>query len=120
MKIFYFILSLMFLIFAGLQWNDPDPVHWTLCYSAIAVSCGLAAFGKYPRWWLWSVTIIIGVWMLTASPALYRWVSGGFPNIAGRMEDSRPIIEETREFGGLVIAFAVMLAIAVRGAGRRS
>ena len=44
---------------------------------------------------------------------------GGFPNIAGQMKDSRPIIEETREFGGLVIAFLVMLFIALRGARGR-
>ena len=34
MKILYLVLSVMFLVFAGLQWNDPDPIHWTLCYLA--------------------------------------------------------------------------------------
>ncbi len=119
MKILYLVLSVMFLVFAGLQWNDPDPIHWTLCYLAIAISCALAAFGIFSKWWLWGVTIIIGIWMLIASPAFVHWVQGGFPNIAGQMEDSRPIIEETREFGGLVIAFVVMLFIALRGARGR-
>ena len=120
MKILYLVLTVMFLVFAGLQWNDPDPIHWTLCYLAIAVSCSLAAFGKYPKWWLWGVTLILGIWMLIASPAFFRWVQGGFPNIAGQMEDSRPIIEETREFGGLLIAVVVMLSIVIRGARRRA
>lgn len=120
MKLLYLILSVMFLVFAGLQLNDPDPIHWTLCYLAIAASCAMAAFGKYPKWWLWGVTAIIGIWMLIASPAFFRWVQGGFPNIAGQMEDSRPIIEETREFGGLVIAFLVMLSIALRGTRLRA
>ena len=119
MKILFLVLSVMFLVFAGLQWNDPDPIHWTLCYLAIAVSCALAAFGMFPKWWLWGVTMIIGVWMLIASPAFFRWVQGGFPNIAGQMKDTRPIIEETREFGGLVMAFLVMLFIALRGARGR-
>ena len=119
MKILYLVLTLMFLVFAGLQLNDPDPIHWTLCYLAIAVSCGLAAFGKYPKWWLWGVTVIIGIWMFVASQAFVRWVQGDFPNITEKMEDSRPIIEETREFGGLVIAFVVMLSIALRGARQR-
>ena len=51
--------------------------------------------------------------MLIASPAFFRWVQEGFPNIAGQMEDSRPIIEETREFLGLLIAFIVMLTLAL-------
>lgn len=119
MKILYLVLTVMFLVFAGLQWNDPDPIHWTLGYLAIAVSCALAAFGKYPKWWLWGVTLILGIWMLFASPAFFRWVQGGFPNIAGQMEDSRPIIEETREFGGLLIAVVVMLSIVIRGARPR-
>ncbi|MBX2983193.1 MAG: transmembrane 220 family protein [Flavobacteriales bacterium] len=113
MKIIYLILCVMFLVFAGLQLNDPDPIHWVLAYLAIAISCALVAFGKYPKWWLWGVTIVFGVWMLIASPAFFRWVQEGFPNIAGQMEDSRPIIEETREFLGLLIAFIVMLTLAL-------
>ena len=120
MKVLNIVLTLVFLVFACLQLNDPDPIHWTLGYLAIAVSCALAAFGKYPKWWLWSVTAIIGVWMLTASPAFFRWMNGGFPNITGQMEDSRPIIEETREFLGLLIAFAVMLYLVIAGRRRSS
>ena len=120
MKALNIVLTLIFLVFAGLQLNDPDPIHWTLCYLAIAVSCALAAFGRYPKWWLRGVTAIIGVWMLTASPAFLRWVNGGFPNITGRMEDSRPIIEETREFLGLLIAFGVMLHLVISGRRRSS
>jgi len=120
MKVLNIVLTLIFLVFAGLQLNDPDPIHWTLGYLAIAVSCALAAFGKYPKWWFWGVAAIIGVWMLTASPAFFRWVRGGFPNITGQMEDSRPIIEETREFLGLLIALAVMLYLIIAGRRKNS
>lgn len=113
MKIVYLILCVMFVVFAGLQLNDPDPVHWTLAYLAIALSCALVAFGKFPKWWLWGVTVIMGIWMLAASPAFFRWMQAGFPNIAGEMQATRPIIEETREFLGLVIAFVVMLTLAL-------
>ena len=113
MKIIYIILSVMFLVFAGLQLNDPDPIQWTLVYLAVAISCALVAFGKHPKWWLWGVTVIIGIWMLTASPGFFRWVQGGFPNIAGEMQATQPIIEDTREFFGLVIALVVMLTLAL-------
>jgi len=111
MKITYLVLSLVFLVFAGLQLNDPDPVPWMLVYVAISISCALVAFGRHPKWWLWGVTAVVGAWMAYASPAFFRWAGGGFPAIAGQMEDARPIIEETREFLGLLLAFAMMLAL---------
>lgn len=114
-KIILLLLTAMFVVFAYLQLNDVDPIHWTLGYLAIAVSCGMAAFGKYPRWWLWGVTAIIGVWMLIASPGLIAWVQQGFPDITGEMKASTPVIEDSREFFGLVIAFVVMLALVFAG-----
>lgn len=111
MKILHLMLCVMFLVFAGLQWNDPDPLPWALAYVAVAVSCGLVAFGKRPKWWLWGLTIGIGAWMLITLPAFLQWAQGGFPNITGQMEDTRPIIEETREFLGLLITFLVMLSL---------
>lgn len=112
MKIIYLVLCVMFLVFAGLQLNDPDPLGWTLVYLAVSISCALVAFDKHPKWWLWAATAIIGIWMLTASPAVFRWVQGGFPNIAEEMKATQPIIEDTREFFGLLIAFVVMLWLA--------
>ncbi len=109
------LLTAIFLIFAYLQLNDPDPIHWTLGYLAIAVSCGLAAFGRFPRWWLWGVTAVFGAWMLMALPGVIHWVQQGFPDIAGAMKASTPVIEESREFFGLVIAFATMLALVALG-----
>lgn len=119
MKITYLILSLVFLVFAGLQLNDPDPVPWMLVYVAISISCALVAFNKPAKWWLRGVTAAVGVWMIYASPAFFRWAGGGFPDIAGQMEDARPIIEETREFLGLLLAFAMMLVL-LRAARKRA
>ena len=118
MKFLYLILTVLFLVFAGLQWNDPDPIHWTLGYLAVSVSCGLAAFGKYPRWWLWSVTVVIGVWMLTTIPAAFHWVLQGEPDITGEMKATTPIIEEMREFLGLLIAFVTMVYLVLAGRKR--
>lgn len=113
MKLLYIFLTMVFLVFAGLQLNDPDPIHWTLGYLSVAVSCGLAVFGKFPKWWLWGITAIIGAWMLIASPGVIHWVEQGFPNIAGTMKAGTPVIEDSREFFGLAIAFAVMLWLAL-------
>lgn len=50
-----------------------------------------------------------------ASPGVIHWVQQGFPDIAGAMKASTPVIEESREFFGLVIAFATMLALVALG-----
>ncbi|MBS1936489.1 MAG: transmembrane 220 family protein [Bacteroidetes bacterium] len=113
-KFIYLLLTAIFLVFAYLQLNDVDPVHWTLGYLAVAISCGMAAFGKYPKWWLWGITAIFGVWMLIALPGVIDWVQQGFPDIAGEMKASTPVIENSREFFGLLIAFVVMLPLALR------
>jgi hypothetical protein len=42
--------SALFLLFAVVQLNDPDPVVWTLLYLSGTVTLGLAAAGRpYPR-----------------------------------------------------------------------
>lgn len=117
-KTVHLLLAAVFVVFAYLQLNDPDPVHWTLGYLAVALSFGLAAFGRYPKWWLWSVTAVFGIWLLLASPGMVHWVQQGFPDITGAMKASTPVIEDAREFLGLSIAFCAMGALALAGRKR--
>jgi hypothetical protein len=51
--------------------------------------------------------------MLIAVPGLVDWIQQGFPDITGEMKASTPVIENSREFFGLLIAFVVMLVIAL-------
>ena len=47
MKALNLLLAAMFILFAFVQINDPDPVLWILIYGLMAVACILAAFGYY-------------------------------------------------------------------------
>ena len=49
MKILNIILCIMFLLFLGVQYNDPDPYLWMPIYGFVAYVCGLAAMGKYHK-----------------------------------------------------------------------
>lgn len=113
MKALYMFLALVFVAFALLQLNDPDPIHWTLGYLAVAVSCGLAASGRFPKWWLWGVTAVMGLWTLSATPGIVHWARAGFPDIAEHMQAGKPLIEETREFLGLLMATGTMLFLSL-------
>lgn len=47
MKILNLVLAALFIIFAFVQLNDPDPVLWIFIYGVMAVACVLAAFSAY-------------------------------------------------------------------------
>ncbi len=47
MKLFNLLFCLLFIISAGLQYNDPDPYVWIPIYGYGAVLCWLAFRGKY-------------------------------------------------------------------------
>ncbi|HVZ56948.1 MAG TPA: transmembrane 220 family protein [Chitinophagaceae bacterium] len=123
MKLFNVFFCFVFIVFAGLQYNDPDPYVWMPIYLYAAVLCWLAFRGRYyPRaYWLG-----IGVY---AAYALYKvfdpnglldWLRlHHAENIAETMKAEKPWIEETREFFGLVILIAV-LGINLLAAKRKS
>ncbi|MBK6341485.1 MAG: transmembrane 220 family protein [Flavobacteriales bacterium] len=119
MKILNGTLAVLFFVFTGLQYNDPDPLPWMMAYASVATLCALAAFGGYFKWATIVVTAALGIWMLALLPGVIGWVTDGMPSIVGAMKAETSYIEETREFGGLLIAIMVLLHV-LRSAIRKS
>jgi Transmembrane family 220, helix len=96
-------IAATFLLFALVQYNDPDPFLWMLLYGGTAVHFVLAARGRLyrPAVWVW----IIGatVWAATLAPAFGAWLGMGAPSIVETMKAEKPWVELTREFLGLVL-----------------
>ena len=44
-KVFSIVFAVLFLISAGLQWNDPDPYLWIPLYLLSVLSCAYAFKG---------------------------------------------------------------------------
>ncbi len=110
MKIFNAIFALLFLSFAALQYNDPDPVIWILIYGAMAVVCFMAIRGRYSNPAMIGLAAVYIVYALLLSPALLTWLSSDdrsllFDDLA-KMQ--YPYIEETREILGLMICLVVL------------
>jgi hypothetical protein len=111
MKFVNLLLAVMFILFAFVQINDPDPVHWILIYGSMAVICILAAFRYFPR-------IIMVVMLVTFVSYSFVFLDGVrewfgqedksvlFDDVA-KMEHA--YIEESREFLGLMICIIVLL-----------
>lgn len=111
MKVLNLLLAVLFLLFAFVQINDPDPVLWIFIYGLMAVACILAAFGQYyPR--IISVLLILYLaYSFFYIPGVIEWLGSEdksmlFDDLA-KMQ--YPYIEEAREFLGLFICMIVLV-----------
>jgi hypothetical protein len=112
MKIFNLVWCVLFILFAGLQYNDPDPYIWIPIYGYGAVLCWLAFRGRYfPKAYLTGIVLYFGyaVYLFFEKDGVWDWITKHkASNIAGSMHAETPWIEDTREFFGLVILMVVL------------
>jgi hypothetical protein len=112
MRYLHLLSALLFVAFAAVQLNDPDPLIWVLIYGAVAAISVLAFFRKhYPGVCVVLALLFVGysIWFL---PGVQEWLGQKnpaqlFDNVA-KME--HPFIEESREFLGLWVAAITLLA----------
>jgi len=112
MKIFNAFFIAIFIIFAGLQYNDPDPYIWIPIYLYAALLCWLSIRKKFSPPAYWVGFIVYGayaVYKVFDENCLLDWITKhNAQNIAGTMKAETPWVEETREFFGLVIVITVL------------
>jgi hypothetical protein len=111
MKVTNLILAAMFLLFAFVQINDPDPILWIAIYGAMAVVCIMAAFRFYIRPLLWVLLAAFIVYMVILWPGLNEWLQQENKGVLfdEGMKMQFLYIEESREFLGLLICVIVLL-----------
>lgn len=108
MRILNITLAVLFLIFALVQYNDPDPYIWAPIYLFCAWVCGYAAMGKYNKMAIIIGSIPIIAYTVSYIPDFIKWINMGMPSIVETMKAEKSYVELTREFGGLVICVAVL------------
>lgn len=96
-------LALLFLVFACVQLNDPDPWSWVLLYGLTALAFLISVKRNLPKRILQAGLLGIGIAMLLLLPDFVNWVEMGMPTITASMKAEAPHIELTREFLGLLI-----------------
>jgi hypothetical protein len=112
MKLFNYLFVFIFISFAVVQYNDPDPYLWVPIYLFPAALCFLAAREKFYR------NAYIGSFIFFSLYAVYKLLDQNgvidwlrfhdAANIAATMKAEQPWIEESREFFGLVIILIVL------------
>lgn len=103
-KNIYFVISGLFLLFAIVQWNDPDPLIWMIFYGVMSLIYILLALGKRFAFYL-SILMLITciIYMGFILPEIIKWIKDGMPSIVQSMKATIPSIEYTREFLGLLL-----------------
>jgi hypothetical protein len=111
MRILNFILGIMFLSFAFLQLNDPDPVIWILIYGVMSVYCMMAMFRFYPQKFLIGTLAIYVLYSLLFVKGVIAWLKSDNPSelFDEVMKMRHWYIEESREFLGLMICMIVLI-----------
>jgi hypothetical protein len=112
------LLSACFVLFAALQLNDPDPWLWIPIYLYAAGLCLFSAMGGvFPK------ALFAGIiycclhasWLFISQDGVISWAKEHHgENLVQTMKAAKPWIENTREFGGLMIvllAFGLNLIV---------
>ena len=113
MKIFNIIFAVLFVLFAALQYNDPDPYIWVPIYLYAAVLCWQASRNKfYPKAFIAGIAVysVYAVYKIFDTNGLLDWINlHDAENITETMKADKPWVEESREFFGLVILIVVLV-----------
>jgi len=113
MRAFNIFFCIVFILFAAVQYNDPDPYVWMPIYLYTAVLCWLAFRNKYfPGAYLLGIAVYTAyaIYKFFDQNGVWDWITKHHEaNIASTMKAEQPWIEETREFFGLVILIVVLL-----------
>lgn len=115
MRILHYVLAVAFFVMAGLQFNDPDPIYWVAIYGGTGLIALGKGFGRFSEFW---AAIAIGgavAGLVIAIPGVLNFIDfGNVDELFGKMTASRPYVESTREFGGLMICLIVLASYVKR------
>ncbi|RFZ83473.1 hypothetical protein DYU05_15195 [Mucilaginibacter terrenus] len=112
MKIFNIVFCVLFILFAALQYNDPDPYVWVPIYLYSAGLCYLASKKQfYPKAYLFGIVVyaLYAAYLFFDKTGVLDWIDEHHhESMVQTMKAEKPWIEESREFFGLVILIVVI------------
>ena len=108
MRVFAATFTVIFLLFTAVQYNDPDPQVWIPIYGYAAVVSGLMYFKiiNWPMILAGLVFYLAGACYLFSPEIMTDWYAEEMANTTTAMKTT--LMEEGREFWGLVICMVVM------------
>ncbi|MEZ0485173.1 transmembrane 220 family protein [Fibrella aquatica] len=101
-KVLPLVFAIVFVLFAGVQYNDPDPQIWVPIYGFAAMACIMAYARIGQVWFFGLMALIYGV------VAIYQWPPAFEGFVLNEMGMKTVNIELAREAGGLAICALAM------------
>lgn len=96
------VFAFLFVLFAAVQYNDPDPQVWVPIYGFAAMAC-IMAFARIGQVWFFGLmALIYGV------AAAYQWPPAFEGFLLNEVGMKTVNIELARESGGLAICAIAM------------
>jgi|SRR5690606_4663874 len=106
------IFCIAFAGFAYVNLNDKDSWLWVPIYMVASILCGLAAFGKFfPMVYLIAIGfyIVYAIILFFSKEGVLDWFTKyKKESLVQSMQATKPYIEKTREFFGLIIISAAL------------
>jgi hypothetical protein len=107
-KIINNVLALLFVIFAAIQLNDPDPFYWILVYGGTAAVLIGRSFGKRNQFWTGVCAGVALTGVIPSVPGFTQYLtSGNLLSIFSEMHNQN-YVENSREFIGLVMSLTIL------------
>jgi len=105
------LLAALFVISAGLQYNDPDPWRWIALYLVAALASAALPLPS-TRAWARPLALVVAVGAAAWAAVLVTgiWGKVGLSDVWLKMSEKGGAVEEEREAGGLLIV-AIGLAL---------
>ena len=108
-------LAVLYVLFAIVQLNDPDPIEWFLLYFFVAVFCVVANFVVLPKKLLLGLIVAYLLYSGYYFSYFMDWIQIEHKEeLFGKMVYEKPYLGGTREFLGLLIAAAGLFYLYVK------
>lgn len=109
-KIINIILFIVFILFAVVQLNDPDPFIWFSIYITVAAISLVANYKVIPKLLIYLLSFGIILYATKHFSYFSEWLEvNNKKELLGKMVYKKPYLEGTREFLGLLMAAAAIL-----------
>ena len=120
-KLINFLICGIFLLFAYVQLNDPDPYVWVIVYGLVAVLFAVSIFVRIPKVMIQVVILAFILFAFYHVGNFYDWLlSNDKSELFGDMIYDKPYIEGAREFMGLLIAIGALIYLLKRSGNHHS
>lgn len=105
-----YVLFIVFSMFAFVQLNDPDPIHWVTLYGIVALVSLVSNFRKVPKTVIYFLSLVLLVYAGFHFNYFMDYLQIEDKNeIFGKMVYEKPYLEGSREFLGLIMAAGALL-----------